>query len=209
MTLHDQVSLQSCHFNLEREKVLFEIISNIRESLDLEVILQTTIQELRQLLAVDRVGVVRLEAATGWDEGEFIAETVLPRFDSALAMRVRDHCFGKQYAEAYQNGRIQAVEDIYNAGLSECHIEILSQFQVRANLLVPLLQGKELWGLLCIHQCSGPRQWTSDDIELVSKIAVHLGIAIQHAELLTQTQKQSLELNQSLQNLKSVHTQLA
>lgn len=202
-------SLQSCRLDLAREKTQFQIISKIRESLDLDAILQTTIQEIRQLLAVDRVGVVRLDSAKGWDEGEFIAETVLPRFDSALAMQVRDHCFGKQYAEAYQNGRIQAIEDIYAAGLSDCHIEILSQFQVRANLLVPLLQGKNLWGLLCIHQCSGPRQWAADDIEFVAKIAVHLGVAIQHAELLNQTQKQALELNQALQSLQSVHVQLA
>ena len=202
-------SLQTGCFNLEHEQAKFEVVSKIRKSLDLEEILQTTIQEIRQLLNVDRVGVLRLNPQQGWDEGEFVAETVLPRFDSALAVRVRDHCFGKRYAEAYQNGRVHAIEDIYTAGLSDCHIEILRQFQVRANLLVPLIQGKQLWGLLCIHQCSGPRQWTLNEIDFASKIAAHLGVAIQHAELLSQTQKQTLELNQALQELKSAHVQLA
>ncbi|MEM9004418.1 MAG: GAF domain-containing protein [Cyanobacteria bacterium P01_F01_bin.86] len=202
-------SLQSCYLNLEREQALFKVVSKIRESLDLEEILQTTIQEIRQLLAVDRVGILRLHPATGWDEGEFIAESVLPRFNSVLAERVRDHCFGEQYAAAYRNGRIQAVADIHDAGLSDCHRKILSRFQVRANLLVPLLHGDKLWGLLCLHQCSGPRQWLPDEIEFVAKIATHLGVAIQHSELLCKTQKQALELNQALHNLRSAHVQLA
>ncbi len=201
--------LQSCPTNLEQERACFKVISKIRESLDLTEILQTTIQEVRQLLAVDRVGILRLNPEEGWNEGEFIAEAVLPKFSSALAARVKDHCFGDRYADAYQNGRIQAVNDIYAADLSDCHIEILSQFQVRANLLVPLLQGQELWGLLCIHQCSGPRQWTSDDIDFVAKLALHLGVAIQHAELLIQTRQQAAALDEALQELQSAHLELA
>ncbi|WP_334311053.1 GAF domain-containing protein [Microcystis aeruginosa] len=30
-------------------------------------------------------------------------------------------------------------------------------FQVCANIASPLIKGQDLWGLLCIHQCSGPR----------------------------------------------------
>ncbi|MGC1307901.1 MAG: GAF domain-containing protein [Phormidesmis sp.] len=209
MTESEKDNIQTCSINLEQERTHFKVISRIRESLELEEILQTTIQEIRQVLAVDRVGIVRLNPGTGWDEGEFIAETVLPRFSSALAARVQDHCFGERYAADYQKGRIHAVDDIYTAGLSDCHIEILSQFQVRANLLAPLLEGKNLWGLLCIHQCSGPRQWQPDEIAFVSKLALHLGVAIQHAELLAQTRQQAIDLDQALQDLQSAHLQLA
>ncbi len=209
MTDLNAIAPQYCNLALKREQAQFKIISKIRASLDLDEILQATIQEIQDILGVDRVGVVRLNPGRGWDEGEFIAETVLPRFDSALAARVRDHCFGQGYAEAYKNGRIHAVDDIYAAGLSPCHIEILSQFQVRANLLVPLVRGDMLWGLLCIHQCSGPRHWQADEIEFVSKLAIHLGVAIQHAELLEQTQRQADEIRQTLEELKASHVQLA
>jgi light-regulated signal transduction histidine kinase (bacteriophytochrome) len=109
----------------------------------------------------------------------------------------------------YEQGRVQNVADIYDAGLSDCHIQILSQFQVRANLVVPLLQGRNLWGLLCIHQCRAPRQWQESEIEFVQQIAEHLAVALQHAELLAdlrsevaerqQTQQRVQELNQGLQ----------
>ena len=202
-------TLQQCSYDLAHERALFEIVSNIRKSIELDKIIQTTIKELRQLLAADRVGVVRLDVHQGWDDGIFIAESVQPQFDAVLSKRVHDHCFGQQYADAYRDGRIQALDDIYEAGLSPCHIEILNQFQVRANLLVPLLKGTELWGLLCVHQCSGPRHWQTDEIEFVSKIAMHLSVAIDHAELLTKTQQQASELEATLRSLKSTQTQLA
>ncbi len=192
----------------EQQQALFRVISRIRESLDLETILKTTATEVRQLLQADRVGMFQFYPNTGWDDGEFVSEDVNPVYASAIAHKIHDHCFGDQFAIHYEQGRIQAVADIHDAGLSDCHIQILSQFQVRANLAVPLLQGQKLWGLLCIHQCVAPREWQPIEIEFVSQIANHLGVALQHAELLAelrsevterqQAQEQTQTLNQGL-----------
>jgi signal transduction histidine kinase len=192
----------------EYQRVLFQVITKVRETLDLDTILTTTTAETRQILNADRVAVFRFYPDSGWQEGEFIAEDVLPEFHSALDIKIHDRCFGEKHAVHYQHGRIQTISDIYTAGLSGCHIDILKHFQVRASLAVPLLQGAHLWGLLCIHQCSSPRQWQPDEIEFVSQVAIHLGVALQQAELLEKTQRQSLELNQMLRDLKKSQTQL-
>ncbi|GAB4386289.1 MAG: hypothetical protein Kow00121_52580 [Elainellaceae cyanobacterium] len=194
--------------NIKRQQALFQVISKIRESLDLNTIFTTTAIEVRRLLEVDRVGVFRFYPDSEWTAGEFVSEDVLSGFHSALETRVQDHCFGQQYAAHYRHGRIQAVSDIYHAGLRDCHIEVLRRFQVRANLVVPLLQGSYLWGLLCIHQCAAPRNWQADEIEFAKQIAVHLGIALQQAELLERTQRQSIELAQALQDLRKSQMQL-
>ena len=193
---------------VERQQALFHVITKIRESLDLNTIFTTTAIEVRQLLQADRVGMFYFYPDSGWNDGEFVSEAVLPQFSSALAARVHDHCFGEQYAIHYQQGRIQAVSDIQSAGLQDCHIKVLSQFQIRANLVVPLLQGDHLWGLLCIHQCSNSRDWQPDEIEFVTKIAIHLGVALQQAELLHQTQQQAIDLAQMLERLQRSQTQL-
>lgn len=182
---------------IEQEQVLTSMIDRIRSSLDLEIILKTTSTTVRQLLNTDRVGVFRFTPGSGWDEGEFVAEDVASEFVSAMAAKVYDHCFGSQFAVYYSQGRVQAVADIYNAGLSDCHIQILEQFQVRANLIVPVLKGEELWGLLCIHQCSGPRRWQISEIEFVRKIAIHFAIALQQAEHLEQIKHQAALLAQA------------
>jgi light-regulated signal transduction histidine kinase (bacteriophytochrome) len=190
---------------VRRQQALFGVISRIRESLDLETIFQTTATEVRQLLQADRVGMFRFYPETGWDDGEFVSEDVDPAFSAAIAQKIHDHCFGDQFAAHYQQGRVQAVADIHNAGLSDCHIQILAQFQVRANLAVPLLQGQKLWGLLCIHQCSAPRQWQSIEIEFVSQIANHLGVALQHAELLAELRSEVIERQQAQERVQALN----
>jgi light-regulated signal transduction histidine kinase (bacteriophytochrome) len=210
------------NFQLDRQKALFGVISRLRNPLDLETIFQATATEVRQLMGADRVGMFRFYPEAHWNDGEFVSEDVDPEFDSAIAQKIHDHCFGDQFAIHYQKGRVQAVADIHNAGLSECHIKILAQFQVRANLAVPLLQGDNLWGLLCIHQCRSTRQWQDTEIEFVNQIARHLGVALQHVELLAklqaeiidrqQAEQRAQELNQGLQQavieLKSVNKEL-
>lgn len=177
----------------EQGKVLAKAIDKIRQSLNLDTIFKITAKEVRQLLNADRVGVFRFAPESGFSNGEFVSEDVKSGYSSALAAKVHDYCFGEQYAVHYAKGQIQAVADIYNANLSDCHIEILSQFQVRANLIVPLLKGSELWGLLCIHQCSSPRQWQQDEIEFAKQIAAQFSVALQQAEYLEQLREQSTQ----------------
>ncbi|MDZ7953791.1 GAF domain-containing protein [Nostoc sp. DedQUE09] len=183
---------------LEQQKALASVIVRIRESLDLETIFQTTVTQVRQLLNADRVAVFQFDREQSW-EGKFVSEDVAIGWDSAMAVKVYDHCFGEQFAASYQQGRAQAVADIYKAGLSDCHVAILSKFQVQANLVVPLSRQKELWGLLCIHQCSEARDWKESEIEFIHQIADHLVVAIQQAKHLHEVQLQAAKLAQAVQ----------
>ena len=173
-----------------RGRTLTQVLRKIRQSLDLQTIFTSTVTEIRQLLNADRVAVFQFYPDQDW-EGEFVAEDVAPDWDSVLGKRVHDHCFGDRYSERYRNRQVQAISDIHSAELSDCHITILDKFQIRANLVVPVLQEDRLWGLLCIHQCSGPRQWSEDDISLVQNVADPFGVAIQQANLLVETQYQA------------------
>ncbi|MEH2202812.1 MAG: GAF domain-containing protein [Nostoc sp.] len=183
---------------LEQQKALASVIVRIRESLDLEKIFQTTVIQVRQLLNADRVAVFQFDREQNW-EGEFVSEDVAIGWDSAMAIKVYDHCFGEQFAASYQQGRVQAVADIYKAGLSDCHVAILSKFQVQANLVVPLSRKQELWGLLCIHQCSETREWKESEIEFIRQIADHLVVAIQQAKHLHEVKLQATKLAQAVQ----------
>jgi light-regulated signal transduction histidine kinase (bacteriophytochrome) len=200
--------ISQANFQLERQKALFGVIARLRSPLDLETIFQATATEVRQLMGADRVGMFRFDPDADWNDGEFVSEDVDAEFDSAIAKKIHDHCFGDQFAVHYRQGRVQAVADIHDAGLSDCHIKILSQFQVRANLAVPLLQGENLWGLLCIHQCRAPRQWQDTEIEFVNQIASHLGVALQHAELLAKLQAEIIDRQQAEQRAQDFNQDL-
>jgi two-component system, NtrC family, sensor kinase len=194
---------------IEQQQALTGIIDRIRSSLELDIIFKTTTTEIRQLLNADRVGVFCFTPGSGWNEGEFVSEDVASGFSSVIATKISDHCFGSQFAAAYIQGQVQAVADIYNEGLSDCHIQILEQFQVRANLVIPILKGDDLWGLLCIHQCDRPRRWQLTEIEFIRKIAVHFAIALQQAEYLDRLQNKAMLLAQAQAQNKSIIRQQA
>ncbi|MEG3437578.1 GAF domain-containing protein [Pannus brasiliensis CCIBt3594] len=172
----------------ERETLLREITQRIRESLDIRTIFDTACREIRQVLRADRVGIFRFFAESNFDDGEFVAESVLDGFPSVLKIIVHDHCFGDNFSDLYSRGRFYAVEDIYNGGMTTCHTDILARFEVRANLVMPLLRGDELWGLLCVHQCSTTRHWQKSEIDFTQQLANQLAIAIQQADLYERVQ---------------------
>jgi PAS domain S-box-containing protein len=169
--------------HLVRQAALSRVIHHIRSTVDLETIFQTTVREVNDLLDSDRVGIFEFSVESNHETGTFIAEEVSSDYDSALTEIVTDHCFGENYSTLYRHGRIYAVSDIEIANISDCHRDILRRFQVRANLVVPLIKEEKLWGLLCVHQCREARNWTQQDIQFVREIASHLNMAIQQAEL--------------------------
>jgi len=175
-----------------QQQTLAGVISRIRASLDLDQIFSATTQEIRRLLQVDRVAIYEFDANSSYVIGKFVAEDVVTGFISLLSCQVEDRCFGEEYADRYRQGSMQCLADIYDANLQDCHLSLLQQFQVRANLIVPLQRKDKLWGLLCIHHCRAPRPWLDWEIEFVKQIASQLGVALQQAQLL----QESLEARQ-------------
>jgi len=175
----------------QRERLVAEISQRIRQSLNLNEILNTTVTEVRRLLESDRVLIFRFEP--DWS-GVVVVESVAPNWQPILSAQISDSFFqNPELRQIYEQGGIQAIEDIFNAGLSPCHIELLNQFQVRANLVVPILQENKLWGLLVAHHCSIPRQWQDWEIELLKQLATQLEIAIQQSQLYQQVQLELIE----------------
>ncbi|WP_254174931.1 GAF domain-containing protein [Planktothrix pseudagardhii] len=151
-------------YQVAQQKALFAVISKIRESLDLDSIFKSTAIEVRQLLNADRVGMYRFDPDSQYQRGEFVSEDVLPNFRSALSAKIKDHCFGEHYINYYFYGKIWAADDIYTLPLPRCYAQMLSQFQIRANLVAPLLKGENLWGLLAFINVPAPvngknRKW--------------------------------------------------
>ena len=188
---------------LKQQKALSGVITQIRQTLDLQTIFQTTATQVRHLLEADRVAVIKFDLENAW-KGEFVSEDVASGWDSVIAKKVQDDTFGEQFAISYQQGRIQALADIYTAGLSDCHVELLAQFQVRANLVVPLLQENVLWGLLCVHQCGETRNWKESEIEFIRLIAEHFTVAIQQAEYFRRLELKRIKLTQAAQRDKVI-----
>ncbi|MEH1958507.1 MAG: GAF domain-containing protein [Nostoc sp.] len=193
----------------EQQRALFEVVAKVRESLNLDAIFQTTTQEICKSLQVDRVAVYQFHA--DWS-GEYIAEFV---GDSWVKV-VSDHTktvWQDSYLQQTQGGRYRhnesfAVDDIYKAGHSQCHVTALEQIQARAYAIAPIFVGQQLWGLLAVYQNSAPRHWESSEVQFITQIANQLGVALQQAQLHNQTKEQTEKLTLALDDLKQTQIQL-
>jgi light-regulated signal transduction histidine kinase (bacteriophytochrome) len=178
----------------QRERLILQITQQIRQSLELDKILDTTVSEVRRFLQTDRVVIFRFNQ--DWS-GEAISESVAPQYISILSKQIYDPCFGENYVQYYQQGRVRIVSDLDNKKLSQCYVDMLTQFQVKANLVVPILQDECLWGLLIAHHCSTARKWQQLEIELLEQLATQVSIAIQQSELYHQLQQELVERKRS------------
>ena len=214
----------------ERESLLRLIGNQIRSTLDLGTILETAVREVRQLLQCDRVIIYQFE--DNW-RGKVVVENMTVPWPSILGDMGADKCFRGDYAELYQQGRVKAINDIFNAGLEPCHVDFLDRLQVKANLIVPIVTSRseedliptpgssnlkfpgKLWGLLIAHECGDTRIWQRQEMELLSQLADQMAIAIQQAELYSKvreaavkSQAQTQQLQAAFQELRSTQQQL-
>lgn len=179
----------------EAQKLLtqfMDIILRIRESAKSEDVLKTTVNEVRKAFKTDRVLVFRINPD---GSGTVIAESVAPEFPKMMGTQIVDPCFKERHAQEYENGRVRAIDNIFTANLTDCHVELLGRYSVRANLVAPVIQENKLLGLLIAHQCSTPRAWQEFEINLFTRLATQVGFALDHTSLqeqITQT-RQELE----------------
>jgi PAS domain S-box-containing protein len=173
-----------------RQRLTLAMLERIRESLNLREVLQTAVEEVRQFLSVDRAIIYRFYS--DWS-GVVAVESVGEGWASALGANMEENCFGETYASLYRQGRVCAIENIDAAGLNECYVNLLSQFEVKANLVLPILHSEKLWGLLIAHQCGSPRQWQEFEVESLKQLAVQLAIAIQQCTLFEQAKAEIAE----------------
>lgn len=207
----------------ERERAITQVIQRMRQTLDLETIFAATTQELRQVLNCDRVVAYRFNP--DWS-GEFVAESVGKGWISLIEEHknhpnlmegsvenercvvqlldsqhnhVLDTYLQETQGGVYSRGAsFLCVPDIYKTGFDPCYINLLERFQARAYITVPIFCGSQLWGLLASYQNCVPRQWKTGEINIVVQIGNQLGVALQQAELLAQTQRQSQALQQAV-----------
>lgn len=170
----------------ERAGQLNEITSRIRESLKVEDIYNTAITGIRETLKTDRAVVYLFDE--NW-QGTIVAESLGRGWPKALGANIADPCFAEQYVEKYKRGRVKAVENIYEAGLTKCYLGQLEPFKVKANLVAPILADGNLLGLLVTHQCSSTRPWQESEITFFKQVAIQIGFALDQAALLEQREQ--------------------
>lgn len=172
----------------EQERILSDIAQRIRHTLHLEVILKTTVTEVQGFLATDRVMIYCFEP-NGY--GTVIAEATTPGQPSLLGQKIHTTLTQADLA-FYQEGNVQACDDLSVTVARRCPIDQL--IQTRAKVIVPIVQNSSLWGLLLAYHCQGPRPWETAELDVLSRLATQLAIAIQQSQLYQRLQGMNRQL---------------
>ncbi|MBD2365051.1 PAS domain S-box protein [Anabaena minutissima FACHB-250] len=201
--IHDAVEQRHLHWQLEQSREQKQLISaialRILQSRNLKEILAVTAKEVRQFLQTDRVVVYQFDSDMS---GTVVAESVLPGWTVSLGKQIQDTYFQQGTRAEYRLGKTRAINHIDQADLTDCHVHLLAQFEVKANLVVPIVVRNRLWGLLIAHQCTAPRQWQSVELELLDQLALQIAIAIQQASAYEIAHTQLRERKRTEKNLR-------
>ncbi|HEY9699697.1 MAG TPA: ATP-binding protein [Trichocoleus sp.] len=206
----------------KRESLLFRLANHIRNSLDLDKILEAAVHEIWQLLQIDRCHYLwcwlNPDAADTPEALEPILsithEAKQPDLPSLLG-----ECNLTQInalAHTILNSHMIRVEDICRETAPEPAIqEMMQAWGVRSQLLIPVeTRSGQLGAIVCGHS-QAARLWTENEVELLQAVGDQLAIAIDQAELYAQSraaaltaQTQADQLTTALQHLRQTQSQL-
>ncbi len=214
----EQKALEEQFRYTRHQRLLASLTLKIRQSWKIEEILQTAVTEIQKTLRAERVLFYQLYLD---GTGKVVNEEVVHGFPVMLDEEILDQCCLAQCRGKYREDYMQVCPDVALASYHPCYRDLLESYQIRANLVLPILMTTvdteidspptlstprtpptpSVWGLLCVQQCSQARQWTNDEIDLLRQLADQLSIAISQAELRAKESAQSQDMARSNEEL--------
>ncbi len=205
----------------QQEQTINQIADRMRQSLTVDDVFKTVVQEIRKAAKTDRAIVYQFNP--DWS-GQVVAESVAGGWVSLLVEQVddkvlqgnrtqndscvlrkwsvKDNTTADTYLQNNQGGKYQkgekstVINDIYANNFPDCYVRSLEKYQAKAYIIAPIMVDDRLWGLLGIYQNDAPRVWDLAEQTVLEQISIQLGVSIQLAEYLDRLRAQDLELSQ-------------
>jgi len=195
-----------------RESLLYGLANQIRNSLELDTILETAVQSIHTLLKIDRCHFLWYRQHGNEPYWEVVNEARNPQLPSHMGQ------YTMAQVEPFVNRllhrqiiRVDEVETISNATVQQ----FLLGMGYTSILAIPVETQTGQIGVICCGHCTSVRPWDESEVELLQAVVVQLAIAIDQAELYTQArqaalvaQAQTQQLEVTLQQLKTTQAQL-
>jgi PAS domain S-box-containing protein len=206
-------SEQALRQQAQREQLLNQIANQIRNSLELDTILSTAVQEIRNLMQPDWCIFTWYRPNSNppvWDIVWEAKNVALPSFLGTYVVEDTSSA-GVEQILRREVLRIDDVSTFDNVELRQAFQAI----KVNSVLSLPIHTASGDIGAITCYQAAEARNWSDSEVELMQAVIAQIAIAIDHAELYTQTrttaqlaQAQTQKLEQTLRQLQRTQTQL-
>jgi len=178
------------HLQAQQERLISAIAQQIRQSLDLNQILNTTVTQVQQLLACDQVVIYQTHRD---GTGKLVAQALASDCSLPQENFLPELIFPAACHQFYCCGGIHTIADVERDDIGYCLADTVRQFGVKSKLVMPILENETLWGLLIAHHYTTTRQWQPWEAELLCSLTTQVTIAIQQAQLYSQLQTELRE----------------
>ncbi|MCA9842375.1 MAG: GAF domain-containing protein [Cyanobacteria bacterium HKST-UBA03] len=196
-----------------REFLINHITKAIRTSLDIETILQTTVDEVGRVLGVSRCIISywgRLaesaDALAFHQCFQYTLPGISPIGNTAQLAQFEHRLFRNRQDNSgqYNPFVLNDVRDYtFDDGLFElCGLKSLAVFPIQ------LAPDGAFVGTISLQQCDTFRAWVSDDIDLLTALAEHMSVALHQANLFHETEQQRQQLEVALLELQQTQMHL-
>ncbi len=148
---------------------------------DVNDIFNQALTKAREILQVDRVVVYRFNPNRS---GYISAESVGSGLPIALNDQIEDPCIPDRLLAEYRSGRVVPTSDVFTAGFHPDHQKLMERLQIKANLVVPILNQGELFGLLVAHHCRQTHAWQESEINFMQQLAAQMGLILDRVAFL-------------------------
>jgi methyl-accepting chemotaxis protein PixJ len=198
MAANIEANLEARRLEAQRATFFADIgNSTTKDSQGLEFVFNKALIGARELLKVERVVIYRFNP--NWS-GYIANESVLSGWRIALNDKIEDPCIGDDLIEAYRNGRVVPINNVMSAGFHPKHQKLMERLQIKANLVTPIVNNDQLYGLLIAHHCNAPHEWQPSEIDFLRQLAAQLGLILDRESLLEQ-QRLEAERAQIVKNI--------
>ncbi|NEO97582.1 MAG: HAMP domain-containing protein [Symploca sp. SIO2E9] len=196
---------------VQQEALINKLSKQIRNSFDLDTILETALQAIYNLLQIDQCQFFWYTSQPNpvWD---CVKEAKNPELPTGLGKYpvAENDPFGKEIFNL-QIIRLSNTVEV-NDPIKQ---QLYFSWGSTAILALPIVTKSRKIGVVCCRQFSSPRDWQDSEVELLSAVCDQLAIAISQAELFHQAtsaadmaQERASQLEQALQTLKRTQSQL-
>ncbi len=166
----------------EREAIVNRIIQAMRETLVLDEVLQTTVDQLHEVFQVSRCLICQPKN-TYQAEVTHVSEQT-PQYQNLVGT----FCPFYTQAQDLLTPGDSLVASIININLPPQMQQKAREQGVRSFIVTPLVYQKSYFGGICLQQCDYQREWSHEEVTLVQAIADQCAIAIHQARLYQQAQ---------------------
>ncbi len=202
--LGSEIERQQIQIRLEEQfsktVLLRHITEEIRQSLDVKHIVQTTANQVGAAFGVNSCIIHRYlegDPPTIPCVAEYLNIDAVSMLD--LDVAIADYPLGMQVLAQDQ---VVVSDDVFQDPLLIETREFCQQLEIKSMVAVRTSYKGVINGIIALHQCDRQRTWKLSEIELLEAVASQVGIALGQAELLERETLRKIVLSQKNQQLK-------